>query len=391
MTTLRRLLSGAAVVTTAVALSVTPMAIRASADSPPPTCFGRPATIVGTDGPDVITGTSGPDVIVGLGGDDTIDGVSGGDFVCGGSGNDTVVHAAFVHGGSGEDVIHGGVGLDQLYGDGGADHLYGGKGNDLLDGGSGKDVVKGGHGSDQIFDGSGNDVVHGGRGGDTFEVGGGDDHLHGNKGSDEAQYESNPAGVHVDLASGKATDGYGGHDHLAGIAVVSGTPFADKLLGSDGPNTLIGNGGADVIHGRGGDDILSEVAPSASTISGGKGEDRLDPEMKSANIHYPDGVVVDLAAGTMKARFGPKRESALSGIEDVQGTDGKDILRGDSKPNVLEGYLRADELDGKGGNDHLVGGFHDYTDGSEPGDRDTADGGAGNDVCKAHTTVHCER
>src|SRR6266567_2717501 len=38
----------------------------------PPTCDGRPATIVGTEGNDTIKGTPGRDVIVGLGGDDQI-------------------------------------------------------------------------------------------------------------------------------------------------------------------------------------------------------------------------------------------------------------------------------------------------------------------------------
>jgi RTX calcium-binding nonapeptide repeat (4 copies) len=38
----------------------------------PPTCDGRVATIVGTEGNDTINGTAGRDVIVGLGGDDTI-------------------------------------------------------------------------------------------------------------------------------------------------------------------------------------------------------------------------------------------------------------------------------------------------------------------------------
>ena len=37
-----------------------------------PTCFGMPATIVGTEGDDELVGTPGPDVIVGLDGNDDI-------------------------------------------------------------------------------------------------------------------------------------------------------------------------------------------------------------------------------------------------------------------------------------------------------------------------------
>jgi hypothetical protein len=37
-----------------------------------PKCFGRTATIVGTNGDDVLKGTAGADVIVGRGGQDTI-------------------------------------------------------------------------------------------------------------------------------------------------------------------------------------------------------------------------------------------------------------------------------------------------------------------------------
>src|SRR5688500_9847530 len=62
-----------------------------------PTCFGAPATILGTQGPDVGVGTAGPDVIVLLGGNDTVSAGAGDDRVCGGQGNDTISL------GSGED------------------------------------------------------------------------------------------------------------------------------------------------------------------------------------------------------------------------------------------------------------------------------------------------
>jgi Ca2+-binding RTX toxin-like protein len=84
--------------------------------APPPTCKGKPATVVGTSGNDVRKGTSGKDVMVGLGGNDKLSGLAGSDTICGGSGKDT---------------------------------LLGQKGNDTLKGGPGKDKLKGGPGKDK--------------------------------------------------------------------------------------------------------------------------------------------------------------------------------------------------------------------------------------------------
>jgi uncharacterized delta-60 repeat protein len=94
-----------------------------------PTCQGRPATIVGTDGDDTLIGTPVDDVIVGLKGNDVIDGKGGKDFLCGAVGNDT------------------------LSGDLGDDSLIGATGNDNLDGGVGRDVLSGGPGTDMCRNG----------------------------------------------------------------------------------------------------------------------------------------------------------------------------------------------------------------------------------------------
>lgn len=134
------------------------------------TCFGRPATVVGTDGPDVLTGTEGADVIVGLGGDDTIYGLGGGDRICGGPGNDVIDGGRGndrVSGGDGDDVIEGGGGRDLLKGEGGNDQIDGGFGDDTLAGGPGDDAVTGGPGRDSLDGGVGRDSVSGGGGGDA--------------------------------------------------------------------------------------------------------------------------------------------------------------------------------------------------------------------------------
>lgn len=99
-----------------------------------PTCFGMPATALGTSGDDVIRGTAGPDVIISLGGNDTIYGEGGNDRICTGSGNDVV------DGGRGTDRINGGAGRDRLSGSQGHDTLLGGGGRDLLIGRGGQDT-----------------------------------------------------------------------------------------------------------------------------------------------------------------------------------------------------------------------------------------------------------
>jgi Ca2+-binding RTX toxin-like protein len=89
-----------------------------------PTCKGKPATIIGTDGNDVRKGTPGKDVIVGLRGNDKLSGLAGNDLICGGAGKDT---------------LNGGKGNDKLFGQAGTDTLKGGPGKDKLKGGAGKD------------------------------------------------------------------------------------------------------------------------------------------------------------------------------------------------------------------------------------------------------------
>jgi len=82
-------------------------------------CDGKPATIVGTDGPETITGTPGDDVIVALGGADTVNGQGGNDSICGGLGKDVL------SGGEGNDTLRGGDGPDNLTGGPGTDTCVG--------------------------------------------------------------------------------------------------------------------------------------------------------------------------------------------------------------------------------------------------------------------------
>jgi hypothetical protein len=92
----------------------------------PPTCKGKQAIIVGTDGPDQIAGTAAADVIVAGGGNDIVTALGANDVVCGGPGR---------------DKLKGGNGADSLLGQAAKDTLKGGRGRDLCQGGKGNDTA----------------------------------------------------------------------------------------------------------------------------------------------------------------------------------------------------------------------------------------------------------
>ncbi len=87
-----------------------------------PSCKGRPATIVGTQGADRLRGTAGSDVILARGGDDHVFGLAGSDLLCGGAG---------------DDRLRGNRGADRIFGQTGADQIEGGRGRDGCNGGGG--------------------------------------------------------------------------------------------------------------------------------------------------------------------------------------------------------------------------------------------------------------
>ncbi len=88
--------------------------------APPAVCNGVPATIVGTDGPDVLIGTAGVDVVVALAGNDIVFTGGGNDIICAGDGDDLVIA------GAGFDILLGEAGMDVLAGGAGPDVCAGG-------------------------------------------------------------------------------------------------------------------------------------------------------------------------------------------------------------------------------------------------------------------------
>jgi Ca2+-binding RTX toxin-like protein len=264
--------------------------------------------VTGSAHKDTLTGNGLANRLVGGLGDDVVRGMDGNDELYGdGDGGDSPVGGNdIVDGGNGDDTLNGGGGNDTLLGSFGNDSLFGGAGDDMLNGGNEDDLLDGGSGSDQLFGGIGNDTLIGGDGHDTLNGAGGNDSLDGGEGNN-------------DLNSGDGDD---------------------TVIGGTGDDTIAAGSGNDSVDGGEGDDTINGGS-GADTIIGGAGIDTVD---------YTGGgaVGVDLANGAVS---GAAAGDVLTGIENVIGGGGDDIIFGDSANNVLTGGGGADRLVGQGGFD----------------------------------------
>ena len=167
-------------------------------------------------------------------------------------------------------LVFGGVALDPIFSDTGLTLVartitqQAGSGDQTLTGSTSHDnVLVGGSGNDTLIAGPGNDLLIGGSGNTTFIPGAGNDHMVGGSGTNTVDFSSQPGPVNVNLAQGTATTSTGGQDTLIGIQNVTGTPFADTIVGYARDNVIDGGGGADTLTGGGGHTTFQFDAPSA--------------------------------------------------------------------------------------------------------------------------------
>jgi Ca2+-binding RTX toxin-like protein len=262
-----------------------------------PALYGN-ERLVGNGGDDTLVGVNSNDeadyssdldipgpVMVDLGAGTASDGLGG---------TDTLVNLFWARGGDFNDTL---VGAN-----GDVERLMGGRGDDLIDGGGTSGVSYAGYqfavsgveafienGSGTASDGQGGtdtlvninglwgsnfaDMLTGGEGDQWFRGRGGNDTIDGGGGIDTVHYsDPNPTGVTVNLATGTATDGWGGPWNLQGtdmlldIENVEGSGFGDRITGNGGANRLEGRDGNDTLNGGAGND----------TMTGGKGNDNLN-------------------------------------------------------------------------------------------------------------------
>ncbi len=200
-------------------------------------------------------------------------------------------------------------------------------------------------------------------------------------------------------------DGVPGENDCVGedIENVIGTPYGDHLTGND-PGEFYGLGpraepsGINVLTGGGGDDLL-DGSLGPDVFEGGAGNDTASYERRGADD--PVAATIDGSANDGSARdlnlFNSHSDQIMGDVEDLVGSAGNDVLKGDGNANVLLGGPGDDLIQGHGGADELGGdaGFDtlegdqgsDVMNGGPDGDylfgsvgADSYDGGDGSDT-----------
>ncbi|WP_040449093.1 cadherin domain-containing protein [Hoeflea phototrophica] len=143
----------------------------------------------------------------------------------------------------------------------------------------------------------------------------------------------------------------------------------DTIHGGAQGDLLIGGAGDDRLYGGAGNDTL-RLESGADVLDGGDGHDVLD-------IWSSGGVTVNLATGTVSGTG--VNGTTVSGIEEVWGGDGNDILTGSSAAETLYGDNGNDTISGGAGDDNLYGEVGEDQLSGGTGD-DLLSGGAGDDT-----------
>ncbi len=215
---------------------------------------------------------------------------------------------------------------------------------------AGNDTINGSDLDDEIIGGrnGGNDVIYGGGGWDFIEAGAGNDTIFGGHGRDtyslsESFFDGSAfRGAVVNLATGVATDSWGGTDTLFGIERVQGSRMSDNFTGSAAEEQFAGLRGND-------------------TIDGGSGFDAVWYHL-DADFGGLLGVTVNLATGTATDGWG--NTDRLSGIEVVSGTAANDVFIGNADRNFFIGREGVDRIDGGAGRDVVFFGDDDVNTGA---------------------------
>lgn len=164
-----------------------------------------------------------------------------------------------------------------------------------------------------------------------------------------------------------------------GNDVLKALAYDDALLNNEGTDTLEGGAGNDLLVSSGG--CQGDILQGAES---GAGDGAAQNSASWAQVPSGEpGVVADLETeGDLKGTAGnvysggPACASGTLGklrnIDDLEGTNGDDILYGDSHENNLLGRKGKDQLWARGGNDNIE---------AADGEADQGGGSTGTDTC----------
>jgi Ca2+-binding RTX toxin-like protein len=285
----------------------------------------------GGTGNDRLDGGGGADTLNGDDDNDVLVGGAGGDVLSGGLGTgDTVDYSAAVgpvtvtigagaddgEVGEADDVkatvenVTGGPGDDSITGSSAANRLNGGVDPDPTanDGDTGDDTLIGGLGDDTLNGFDGGDDLFGGEGADTLNGGFGADVLDGGLGAnDRVSYAGRASGVVVNQ-NHAGGDGQGGgaegDDVRASVERVTGTAFADILIGAQlAPSIMFGGSGNDVLNGGNSHNDLVNGGAGNDRINDNGGRDSVIGSLGKDTFHTSDGAkdVINCGRGADKS------------------------------------------------------------------------------------------
>ncbi|MBX9847878.1 MAG: hypothetical protein K2X64_01190 [Rhodocyclaceae bacterium] len=318
---------------------------------------------------DILVGNANANTIIGGDGDDSLQGMAGADTLNGAIGNNTASYSAATNGviasltagsfgGATFSSSGGGIRNDAnatVAGDAGGDtliniqNLTGSAFNDTLIGNSSNNVIEGGAGSDTIDGQGGVDTV-------TYATGSSGVITSLSTGTfSGVTFLSSGSGVLNSGSSAEAGDAAG--DVLIGIRNLTGTNFADTLVGDANNNTINGGSGNDILEGMAG----------ADTLDGGTGTNTASYSGASSGVTAAlsagtfGGVIFSTSGGGIlnggtSGTAGDAGGDLLINIQNLTGSAQADTLIGSSTANTINGGAGNDMLEGMGGGDTIDGG-----------------------------------
>lgn len=261
---------------------------------------------------------------------------------------------------------------------GGDDTVISGDGDDDIFGGDGNDSINGEEGNDIIRGEDGDDTIHGGEGNDTVYGGDGNDVIETDSGTPDALDAETFVGVPVDANPDNDRDFVDGG---AGDDTITNTgDDSDTVYGGTGNDVIDTGIDDDVIDGGDGNDDI-QGGQGSDSIDGGAGDDTiiagddLFSDYVGDDPNLPNPLLIDPATG-------------LPALSDPNTEDNRDTVDGGAGNDIIMTGDDADSITGGSGNDTINAGIDDdYVEGNTGDDSivgshgsDTIRGGEGDDT-----------